>query len=63
MKKLILAVATSALLAGCAGVAGHTRSLGSVADSTSPYYDDRYWPPVMPGQAFPAQMMDGASHD
>lgn len=64
MHKLILAVAISAILAGCAGVAGYSPSMGSqFYDSTAPNYDDRYWPPVMPGQAFPPQIMDGGSLD
>jgi hypothetical protein len=64
MHKLILAVAISSILAGCAGVPGYQRSLGSqFYDSSAPYYDDRYWPPVTPGQAFPPQIMDGGSLD
>jgi hypothetical protein len=60
MHKLILAVAISAILAGCAGVPGYTRSLGTqYSDSTAPNYDDRYWPPVMLGQSYPPQIMDG----
>ena len=75
MHKLILAAAISAVLAGCAGGGSHMardggtysdpyRShTGSPSDWSAPYYGDRYWPPVVPGQAFPPQIMDGDSHD
>ena len=60
MNKLLLAIAISTLLAGCAGVPGYQRSLGTqYYDSTAPNYDDRYWPPVMLGQPYPPQIMDG----
>ena len=74
MHKLILAAAICAVLAGCASHGsmardGRTHSdpyrstTGSLNDSSQPYYDDRYWPPVVPGQAFPPQIMDGGSPD
>jgi len=58
MPKLILVAAIFTVLAGCAGVGGYTPRLG-----IAPEDDDRYWPPVVPGQAFPAQIMDGGAHD
>jgi hypothetical protein len=76
MHKLILAAAISAGLAGCAthGGGGYTgdgagysnpyySGTGSPNDWSQPYYDRRYWPPVVPGQAFPPQIMDGGSQD
>jgi len=75
MHKLILAAAISAGLAGCAthGGGGYTdgagysnpyySGTGSPNNWSEPYYDRRYWPPVVPGQAFPPQIMDGGSQD
>ncbi|MGQ0749177.1 MAG: hypothetical protein ACT4PS_01445 [Betaproteobacteria bacterium] len=69
MHKLILIVGVAAVLAGCAGGGGRAYSdpyrteTGSVANWSAPRYDDRYWPPVDPNSAFPAQIMDGGSQD
>jgi hypothetical protein len=64
MHKLILIAVASAVLAGCAGGGGYTaRGYSDPLRSESGGYDDRYWPPVVPGQAFPAQIMDGGSPD
>jgi hypothetical protein len=70
MHKLILAAAIFAVLSGCAShgyMASDGRTYmnpyrsytGSPYDWSAPYYDDRYWPPVVSGQAFPPQIMDG----
>ena len=75
MHKLLLITAISTILAGCAGGGMYTTradggyvnpyhsGTGSQYDWSQPYYDDRYWPPVIPGQAFPPQIMDGGSLD
>ena len=74
MHKVILAAAISAGLAGCASYGGTARDgrtyddpyrshTGSPYDYSKPYYDHRYWPPVVEGQAFPPQIMDGGSQD
>ena len=64
MRHITFAAVILVLLGGCAGVAGYSRSMSSQSyDSSLPYYDDRYWPPVVPGQPFPPQMMDGDGRD
>lgn len=72
MRKLTFAAVISAVLAGCASdMARDGRTYtdpyrsytGSPYDWSAPFYDHRYWPPVVPGQAFPPQIMDGDSHD
>ena len=75
MHKLLLIAAISAVLAGCAGggtymarsdgrsVDPYRTETGSASDWSAPRYDDRYWPPVVEGQAFPPQIMDGGSQD
>ncbi|MNC86179.1 hypothetical protein D3C83_18170 [compost metagenome] len=74
MRKLILITAISAVAAGCAshgsmGPDGRTFNdpyhshTGSPYDWSAPYYNHRYWPPVVPGEAFPPQIMDGGSQD
>lgn len=74
MHKVILAAAISAVVTGCASYGGTARDgrtyddpyrshTGSPYDYSQPYYDHRYWPPVVPGQAFPPQIMDGGSQD
>jgi hypothetical protein len=71
MHKRILAAALSAVLVGCASGPTNTASdgrtytdpyrsyTGSPYDWSAPFYDHRYWPPVVSGQAFPPQIMDG----
>lgn len=59
MRKLILIVGVAAVLSGCAGVGGYTPTMMGAA----PEHNDRYWPPYNPNSSFPAQIMDGGSHD
>jgi len=58
MHRLIVAAVLFSVLAGCAGVGGYTPRLG-----IAPEDDDRYWPPYVLGQPWPAQIMDGGAHD
>ena len=70
MQKLTFAAAIFALLAGCAGNGGFLgmRGSGTGGDggegTRAPrytgatfQYDQRFWPPVVEGQAFPPQHM------
>lgn len=58
MRKLIFTAAVFAVLAGCAGVSGYSPRLG-----IAPEDNDKYWPPYVPGQPWPAQIMDGSSRN
>lgn len=59
MRRLIFISSLFTLLSACAGVSGYTPMLGR----QEPEHNERYWPPYNPAQAFPAQIMDGGSHD
>jgi hypothetical protein len=55
MRKIVFSALTIAFLAACAGFPAQSESEWAAAWNEDP----RVWPPVVPGQAFPPQIMDG----